>query len=97
MGLILSTIEMERQLKSHWDLNSTVAFIGDIVGKQGAFIDSYGEKWMVVWISMPLKLVKGLNGERYMVALDAMWHRSIPSHDLATMGGQVTNSFRNFP
>ena len=42
--LILSPIEMERQQEKYWNLNSTVAFIGDMNWETGRFhVDSYDE------------------------------------------------------
>ena len=56
--LILSPIEMERQQEKYWNLNSTVAFIGDMNWETGRFHVDPMMNWMVVWISMLLKLVK---------------------------------------
>ena len=81
--LILSPIEMERQQEKYWNLNSTVAFIGDMNWETGHFrVDSYDEMDGGLDFYAP-QTCQGPNGERYMVAWMQMWHRSIPSHDLA--------------
>ena len=80
--LILSPIEMERQQEKYWNLNSTVAFIGDMNWETGHFrVDSYDEMDGGLDFYAP-QTCQGPNGERYMVAWMQMWHRSIPSHDL---------------
>ena len=81
--LILSPIEMERQQEKYWNLNSTVAFIGDMNWETGRFhVDSYDEMDGGLDFYAP-QTCQGPKGERYMVAWMQMWHRSIPSHDLA--------------
>lgn len=74
---------MERQQEKYWNLNSTVAFIGDMDWETGHFhIDSYDEIDGGLDFYAP-QTCQGSNGERCMVAWMQMWHRSIPSHDLA--------------
>ncbi len=80
--LILSPIEMKRQQEKYWNLNSTVAFIGDMNWETGQFcVDSYDEIDGGLDFYAP-QTCQGPNGERYMVAWMQMWQRSIPSHDL---------------
>ena len=80
--LILSPIEMERQQEKYWNLNSTVAFIGDMNWETGQFfVDTYDEIDGGLDFYAP-QTCQGPNGERYMVAWMQMWQRSIPSHDL---------------
>ena len=76
--LILSPIEMERQQEKYWNLNSTVAFIGDMNWETGAFVSIPMMKWMAVWISYAPQTCQGPKGERYMVAWMQMWHLVYP-------------------
>ena len=66
--LILSPIEMERQQEKYWNLNSTVAFIGDMNWETGRFrVDSYDEMDGGLDFYAP-QTCQGPKGERYMVA-----------------------------
>ena len=66
--LILSPIEMERQQEKYWNINSTVAFIGDMNWETGHFhVDSYDEMDGGLDFYAP-QTCQGPNGERYMVA-----------------------------
>ncbi len=67
--LIPVSIEIEKAAKKkYWNLNSTVAPLSvTSIGKRALCVDSYDEIDGGL-DSMLLKLVKGPNGERYMVA-----------------------------
>ena len=76
--LILSPIEMERQQEKYWNLNSTVAFIGDMNWETGQFfVDTYDEIDGGLDFYAP-QTCQGPNGERYMVAWMQMWQTFHP-------------------
>lgn len=80
--LILSPIEMKRQGHAYHNLNSTLAFIGDMDWEKGRFkveneheIDG-GHDYYAPQTCIDDK------GERYIIAWMQMWQRNIPTDDL---------------
>ena len=80
--LIMSPIEMERKDNQYWNLNSTLAFIGEVDWKSGYFqVENFHEIDGGLDFYAPQTCVND-KGERYLVAWQQMWQRNIPSHDL---------------
>ena len=80
--LIMSPIEMERKGNQYWNLNSTLAFIGEVDWKLGCFqVENFHEIDGGLDFYAPQTCVND-KGERYLVAWQQMWHRNIPTHDL---------------
>ncbi|MBP2621300.1 glycoside hydrolase family 32 protein [Streptococcus panodentis] len=80
--LLLSPIEMERQEEQFWNLNSTLAFIGQVDWQSGRFmVENSHEIDGGLDFYAPQTCVND-QGERYLVAWMQMWHRTIPPHQL---------------
>lgn len=79
--LIMSPIEYEREAHSYWNLNSTVAFIGQVDWETGKFnVENEHEIDYGLDFYAPQTCL-GPNGERMMVAWMQMWKRKMPTHD----------------
>lgn len=79
--LIMSPIEYEREGHSYWNLNSTVAFIGQVDWETGKFnVENEHEIDYGLDFYAPQTCL-GPNGERMMVAWMQMWKRKMPTHD----------------
>ena len=80
--LILSPIEMERQQEQFWNINSSLAFIGQMDWETGHFqVENEHEIDGGLDFYAPQTCVND-QGERYLVAWMQMWHRTIPPHEL---------------
>ena len=78
----MSPIEMKRVGHAYHNLNSTVAFIGDVDWEVGHFqIENFHEIDGGLDFYAPQTCQNGA-GERIMVAWMQMWQRNIPSHEL---------------
>lgn len=81
--LIMSPIEMERQGYAYYNINSTVAFIGEMDWISGKLaVDNYHEIDTGLDFYAP-QTCEGPEGERIMVAWMQLWHRTIWTHELS--------------
>ena len=80
--LIMSPIEREREGNAYWNLNSTVAYIGQMDWDSGRFqVENQHEIDGGLDFYAPQTCLNSEN-ERIMVAWMQMWQRNIPSHEL---------------
>ena len=79
--LIMSPIERERDGNAYWNLNSTVAYIGQMDWNTGRFqVENQHEIDGGLDFYAPQTCLNSEN-ERIMVAWMQMWQRNIPSHE----------------
>lgn len=80
--LIMSPIERERAGNAYWNLNSTVAYVGQVDWESGRFqVENQHEIDGGLDFYAPQTCLNSEN-ERIMVAWMQMWQRNIPSHEL---------------
>lgn len=79
--LIMSPIAYEREEHAYWNLNSTIAFIGEVNWETGKFaVENAHEIDYGLDFYAPQTCL-GPNEERIMVAWMQMWKRKMPTHE----------------